>query len=124
MTVEGLKTRIARRFSIIGPKYNFKVSVDGDEIGPEDRGYHQMLEYLWTYGDQKDFVKLCTKLSRTPEARLPVTTKSSFCATIREADWNVEVIWECEVIRQDNARTRIATLTRKLSKALNGNVRP
>ena len=37
MTVEGLRRRLARRFSIIGPKFNFKVSVNGEQIGPERR---------------------------------------------------------------------------------------
>ena len=76
ITVDGLKKRIARRFSIIGPKFNFKVSIDGVEIGPEDRGYHHAIEYLWTYGDQADFVKLCKKLGRSPEARLPELEKA------------------------------------------------
>jgi hypothetical protein len=71
MTVEGLKRRIARRFSIIGPKFDFKVEVNGSVIGPEDRGYHSAIQYIWTYGDQKDFVKLCKHLDRPEEARLP-----------------------------------------------------
>lgn len=70
MTIEGLKRRIARRFSIIGPKFGFNVEVNGSVIGPEDRGYHNALQYIWTYGDQKEFVKLCKKLERDPEARL------------------------------------------------------
>lgn len=71
MTVAGLKRRVARRFSIIGPKHNFAVKVDGNEIGPEDRAYHNMLEYLWTYGEQKEFKAACKKLQREAEARLP-----------------------------------------------------
>jgi hypothetical protein len=76
MTVSGLKRRVARRFAVIGPKYNFTVEVNGDEIGPEDRAYHNMVEYLWTYGDQKDFAALCKNLSRPAEARLvAISTK-------------------------------------------------
>lgn len=71
MTVEGLKRRIARRFSIIGPKNEFEVTIDGAKIGPEDRGYHHAIEYLWTYGNQNDFTTLCKKLGRKPESRLP-----------------------------------------------------
>ena len=70
MTIEGLKRRIARRFSIIGPKFDFSVDVNGSVIGPEDRGYHNALQYIWTYGDQKEFVKLCKNLERSAEARL------------------------------------------------------
>lgn len=70
MTVEGLKRRVARRFSIIGPKYDFAVSVNGAAIGPEDRAYHSALQYVWTYGDQSELVKLCKNLDRPAEARL------------------------------------------------------
>lgn len=70
MTVAGLKRRVARRFAIIGPKHTFAVKVDGDEIGPEDRAYHNMLEYLWTYGEQKEFKAACKKLQRPADARL------------------------------------------------------
>ena len=53
-TTRGLRQRIARRFSIIGPQFDFSVSVDGEDILPEDRGYYQHVEYCWAYGDQKD----------------------------------------------------------------------
>ena len=69
MTVEGLKRRVARRFSIIGPTHDFKVTVNGEEIGPEDRDYHTKLEFLWTYGDQSGFVESCTNLARPAEPR-------------------------------------------------------
>lgn len=69
MTVEGLKRRVARRFAIIGPKNGFNVTVNGNVIGPEDRAYHNSLQYLWTYGDQKEFVKLCKNLERSADDR-------------------------------------------------------
>ncbi len=70
MTVEGLRRRVARRFSVIGPSNGFSVTVNGSEIQPEDRGYHQFLQYIWTYGDQGTFVKLCKNLERDPVNRL------------------------------------------------------
>ena len=70
MTVEGLKRRVARRFSIIGPKYDFVVQVNGVAIGPEDRAYHNALQYIWTYGDQSELISLCRHLDRTAEDRL------------------------------------------------------
>ncbi|MDP2785630.1 MAG: ATP-binding protein [Sulfurimicrobium sp.] len=70
MTVEGLKRRVARRFSVIGPKFNFKVTVNGTAIGPDDRAYHNAIEYLWIYGQQNDFVKSCKHLARDHEDRL------------------------------------------------------
>lgn len=69
MTVEGLKRRVARRFAVIGPKNGFNVTVNGNVIGPEDRAYHNALQYLWTYGDQTEFVKLCKNLERPADDR-------------------------------------------------------
>ena len=62
-TTRGLRQRIARRFSVIGPKYNFVVTVDDIEITPSDRGYHQHVEYVWTYGDQTDIFDLFRNLA-------------------------------------------------------------
>ena len=64
MTINGLKRRVSRRFSIIGNKNNFKVTVNGAEITPSDRGYHNALEYMWTYSAEPEFVKSCKNLSR------------------------------------------------------------
>jgi len=63
LTTSALKKRIARRFSIIGPQNSFEVIVGGEKIGPEDRGYHLMLQYLWTYGDQSELTSIATKLT-------------------------------------------------------------
>ena len=70
MTVAGLKRRVARRFSVIGPKHKFRVRVDGELIKPADRGYHNSIQYLWTYGSDDDFKKLCKNLARPAEERL------------------------------------------------------
>lgn len=50
-TTSGLRQRIARRFSVIGPQQGFAVVVDGECISPSDRGYDRHVEYCWTYGD-------------------------------------------------------------------------
>ena len=50
-TTRGLRQRIARRFSVIGPQHEFSVVVDGECVSPSDRGYDQHVEYCWTYGD-------------------------------------------------------------------------
>jgi hypothetical protein len=71
MTAEGLRRRIARRFSVIGPKFNFAVTVDGHLITPQDRGYQSAIQYLWTYGPQTEFEKSCKHLARHAETRLP-----------------------------------------------------
>ena len=69
MTDAGLRRRVARRFSIIGPKNGFAVTVNDKEITAADRGYHAALEYLWIYGDQAETVELAKNLKRDPEDR-------------------------------------------------------
>ena len=63
LTQKGLRQRLARRFSVIGPKYEFAVAVDGVAVQPSDRGYYEHIEYLWTYGDQSDLLPLFKNLS-------------------------------------------------------------
>jgi Histidine kinase-, DNA gyrase B-, and HSP90-like ATPase len=87
MTVEGLKRRVARRFSIIGAKFNFTVTVNGNPITPEDRGYHNAIQYLWTYGDQSTFTKSCKHLERAAEARLPAIVAELRKASITLSGW-------------------------------------
>ena len=45
-----LRRRLARRFSIIGP--DFQIILDGTEISPEDRAYHDKIQYIWTFDDR------------------------------------------------------------------------
>ena len=66
-TAEGLRKRLARRFSIIGPSHGFEITVNGTRISPEDRGYHDRLQYVWTYGDQTSLISLCGNLDRHEE---------------------------------------------------------
>ena len=87
MTVEGLKRRVSRRFSIIGPKFNFVVNVNGDAITPQDRGYHNSIEYLWTYGTQTEFTKSCKHLARTAEVRLPAISGELKKTSISLTGW-------------------------------------
>ena len=60
----GLRQRIARRFSVIGPQCGFMVCVDGATVQPEDRGYYGHVEYCWTYGDQEDTRARLTNLAK------------------------------------------------------------
>ncbi|SDD58719.1 BbrUII/HgiDII family restriction enzyme [Peptococcus niger] len=53
-TAEYLKTRIARRFSIIGSEKNFQVFVNDVEITIKDRQYFSKLDCLWDFGDNSD----------------------------------------------------------------------
>jgi Histidine kinase-, DNA gyrase B-, and HSP90-like ATPase len=63
-TEKALRTRLARRFSIIGAASNFKVEVDGEAIGPEDRDYFKKVEYLWSIGSVGDTYEALTTSAR------------------------------------------------------------
>jgi len=86
MTIEGLKRRVARRFSIIGPKFDFSVAVNDSAITPKDRGYHNSVEYLWTYGDT-EFAALCQNLGRPAEKRMPSIAAELKKAGISVSGW-------------------------------------
>ncbi len=87
MTVAGLKRRVARRFAIIGPKFDFRVRVEGEEISPADRGYQSALEYLWVYGDQAETIQLCTNLARKAEHRTSALKAAAKKAGIHLSGW-------------------------------------
>lgn len=84
-TSTGLRTRLARRFSIIGPAYGFAISVDGCGITPEDRGYHDRLQYIWTYGEQSSVISLCRNLDESEQR--PRTFKVSDDSTLAIDGW-------------------------------------
>lgn len=57
-----IRMNLARRFSIIGSECDFKVIVDDEEIGIEERNYFKKLDYIWYFGeDSKKFLKLCNE---------------------------------------------------------------
>jgi len=58
--VEGLRKRIARRFSILGDEYNFFVKVDGKPVTIEERDYFHKIEYIWQF-NCNDYKELCNK---------------------------------------------------------------
>ncbi|MDE0276503.1 MAG: ATP-binding protein [Defluviicoccus sp.] len=82
LTQKGLRQRLARRFSVIGPKFAFSVTVDGTPVEPRDRGYYEHIEYLWTYGNQSDLMQLFKNLS---QGRAPVDRTSNVHAPSHEA---------------------------------------
>lgn len=64
LTEQGLRQRLARRFSVIGSEADFAVRVNDQKISPGDRGYYEHVEYLWTYGNQTDLLPLFSNLSQ------------------------------------------------------------
>lgn len=49
----GLTKRLARRFSILGPKTRFRLFLNGHEISVADRDYFHKLQYVWIFGDEE-----------------------------------------------------------------------
>lgn len=61
-TPNALKKRIARRFSVIGEKFKFKVKLNSEDIKTTDRDYFHKIQYFWYFDDNgKDFLKMCKK---------------------------------------------------------------
>ena len=46
-----LGKRLARKFSVIGSKHGFEVTLDGTAITAEDRDYNKKLQYVWLFGE-------------------------------------------------------------------------
>ncbi len=59
-SVEGLKRRLARRFSIIGENNQFTVRINGHRISLADRDYFHKARFIFQYG--QDYASNCTKL--------------------------------------------------------------
>ncbi len=61
-----LRRRLARRFSIIGPEYDFEVIVENTPITIADRDYFANIEYLWYFGEKsKRFAEAATNAKKT-----------------------------------------------------------
>ena len=89
-TVEGLKKRLARLFSIIGSDNDFVVRVNGSEITPADRGYYEKIQYLWTYGgsdtSQSEFTNATSKEDRSEAVRNSSVTMKGWLGTVERSN--------------------------------------
>ena len=88
-TTEALRKRVARRFSVVGPAYDFRVFIDGEEVQPSDRGYYDKIQYLWTYGDSEEIQALCAKTEhsedRTRAANIAGIIVTGWLGTVAES---------------------------------------
>lgn len=50
-TASYLKKHLARRFSILGKAFDFRVYLNDNEVTLLDRGYTSKLEFIWSFGD-------------------------------------------------------------------------
>jgi hypothetical protein len=84
-TPDALKKRIARRFGVLEAKYGFKVYLNSNEIGIEDRDYYHKIQYLWYFGEKsliyRDYCKeekLETNEQRTNSISVPYNDGEEF----------------------------------------------
>lgn len=61
-TPGALRRRLARRFGVIGGKYDFDISLDGEPLSLEDRDYFHKVEFVWLYDDDGEIESRCSGL--------------------------------------------------------------
>ncbi len=112
VTISALRRRIARRFTIIGPKYDFEVLVNGLKLKPEDRSYYNSLEYVWTYGESRDFSTLCKNLKRPPVDRNDWIRKQLPENGMKISGWIGTVMSPRQLAKEGDNLNRIAIFMR------------
>jgi hypothetical protein len=73
-TVSYLRTKLARRFSVIGDPQSFTILLNGSQITKADRNFYNAVQFLWGFGEEavKEVLPLCPHL-----AMLPVQAKAA-----------------------------------------------
>ncbi len=61
-SVNGLRRRIARRFSVLGETYNFNIRINDQPVTLADRDYFHKIRFIFQYDN--DFAKNCPKLDK------------------------------------------------------------
>ena len=89
-TEPALRKRLARRFSILGAEYHFRIRINKVEVTVADRDYFHRLQFMWTYGEQgKQAAKHAKKLEQKKERDNTVLSGtysvSGWIGTVREA---------------------------------------
>lgn len=68
-TEGNLKRRLARRFSVMGNNA-FTIKLNGEEVTVTDRGYHDKIQYIWTFGQMGDEVAKLANNCELPSRKL------------------------------------------------------
>ncbi|MDE2367341.1 MAG: ATP-binding protein [Burkholderiales bacterium] len=68
-----LRVKLARRFSVLGAAYNFKVLLNGKEITAADRDFYQHVQFLWAFDKptQAAIQRLTPNLATLPNSSTP-----------------------------------------------------
>jgi len=72
-----LRKRLARRFSILEPEYNFTVRVNGDRIDITDRDYFHKIQFLWTFGSD-EYIDYCRDDKLQEHEHRSATTENGY----------------------------------------------
>lgn len=83
-TSNGLRKRVARRFSVIDDPASFVVEIDGQQVTAQDRDYYDKLQYLWKYGDQSLVQALASGVDHVEQRPAPAGV-SGWLGTVRES---------------------------------------
>lgn len=89
-TEEFSRRRLARRFSVIGPKNEFEVKINGEPITTKDRGYYDKIEFLWHMGGRGNLDE--GFFEDSDESKLKGNVKEAFeleTDGLLDADWTV-----------------------------------
>lgn len=68
-TGRALKRRLARRFSVMGGEQGFTIKINGEVVSVTDRGYHDKLQYIWTFGEKGEDI---ARIARNKEYDSPL----------------------------------------------------
>lgn len=78
-SVPHLKRRLSRRFSIIGAEQGFAIELNGEPVTVENRGYHDKLQYIWTFGERgKEVLSIAKNLEYKAELSGALLPTSEF----------------------------------------------
>ncbi len=78
-----LRIKLARRFSILGDSYGFKLFLNKKEITKEDRGFYQHIQFLWAFDEKSrvEFQALSKNLVSVDDHAMP-PAKTACVATL------------------------------------------
>ena len=68
-SVNGLKTRIARRFGLASDQSDFEIYVAGEKVTLADRDYFHKAQFLFQYGEQ-EYHSFCKNLDKDDNGKL------------------------------------------------------
>lgn len=64
-TATYLRKRLAKRFSVLGDKYQFNVSINDTPVTIADRDFFKKIQFLWLVGDEEDIYSKSYEFEKT-----------------------------------------------------------